>query len=92
MTYDGIDGRLWFDKVVHRSRNSLVRVVFFHRAVVARVDKRLNQFGCSTEYIEAHNLLAVSIPATANLRDVQEYLQAEAAVGILDYEEPILRQ
>ena len=48
--------------------------------------------GCSTEYIKAHTLLAVSIPSTVNLREVQGYLQAEASAGTLDYEEPILRQ
>ena len=28
------EGHLWFDKVVRRSQNSLVRVVFFDRAAV----------------------------------------------------------
>src|SRR5512140_2416623 len=86
------DGHLWFEKVVRRSQNSLVRVVFFDRASVERVNERLVNLGCSTEYIKAHNLLAVSIPSTVNLREVQGYLQAEAGAGTLDYEEPILRQ
>jgi hypothetical protein len=86
------DGHLWFDKVVRRSQNSLVRVVFFDRTCVERVNERLVSLGCSTEYITAHNLLAVSIPDTVSLRDVQGYLQSEAGSGILDYEEPILRQ
>ncbi|MEW6431871.1 MAG: DUF4265 domain-containing protein [Myxococcota bacterium] len=86
------DGHLWFNKVVHRSQNSLVRVVFFDHGAVERVNERLMTFGCSTEYLKAHHLLAVSIPRTVNLREVQAYLQAEAAAGILDYEEPILRQ
>lgn len=86
------DGHLWFESVVVRSQNSLVRVVFFDRASVERVNERLVALGCSTEYLKAHNLLAVSIPDSVNLRDVQGCLQAEARAGILDYEEPILRQ
>jgi hypothetical protein len=86
------DGHLWFDKVVRRSQNSLVRVVFFDCTCVERVNERLVNLGCSTEYIKAHNLLAVSIPDTVNLRDVQDYLQSEAGTSVLDYEEPILRQ
>jgi hypothetical protein len=86
------DGHLWFNKVVHRSTNSLLRVVFFDRTAVERVNERLVNLGCSTEHLKAHNLLAVSIPDTVNLRDVQSYLQSEAGAGVLDYEEPILRQ
>ncbi|HWO22056.1 MAG TPA: DUF4265 domain-containing protein [Kofleriaceae bacterium] len=86
------DGHLWFERLVHRSQNSLVRVVFFDRTAVERVNRQLSALECSTEYIEAHNLLAVNIPNTVDLRDVQGYLQSEASAGTLDYEEPILRQ
>lgn len=85
-------GHLWFDKVLRRSGNSLMRVVFFDHAAVESVNERLMGFGCSTEYFKAHNLLAVSIPSGVNLREVQGYLQAEVSAGTLDYEEPILRQ
>ena len=86
------DGHLWFDKVVHRSTNSLVRVVFFDPNAVERVNERLVNLGCSTEYLAAHKLLAVSIPITVSLQNVQGYLKTEASSGTLDYEEPILRQ
>jgi hypothetical protein len=86
------DGHLWFVEVVRRSKNSLVRVVFFDRTCVERISEQLVNLGCSTEYIKEHNLLAVSIPDTVKLQDVQGYLQSEAGAGVLDYEEPILRQ
>jgi Domain of unknown function (DUF4265) len=86
------DSHLWFDKVMRRSANSLVRVVFFDNAFVERVNDRLVKLGCSTEYLETHKLLAANIPNSVNLDDVQEYLQSEAGAGVLDYEEPILRQ
>lgn len=85
-------GQLWFESVVHRSQNSLVRIVFFDRAAVERVNGQLVTFGCSTEYIKAHNVLAVSIPIGVSLEAIQDYLRFEAGLGTLDYEEPILRQ
>ena len=87
-----VDGQLWFDDVAHHSQNSLVRVVFFDTAAVEVVNQRVVSLGCSTEFMRAHNLLAVCVPITVSLRDLRTYLQAQAASGILDYEEPILRQ
>ncbi len=61
-------GQRWFEAVVHRSRNSLVRVVFFDRTCVDRVSDQLTALGCSTEYLREHNLLAVCIPASVRLK------------------------
>lgn len=38
-----------------------------------------------------YNLLAVSVPGSVRLVDVQAYLQGESEREVLDYEEPILR-
>jgi hypothetical protein len=86
------DGNLWFERVVARSTNSLVRVVFFDRGAVEDVGRQLESLGCSVEYIAAHNLLAVSIPSNVPLESVQLYLQDEASADKIDYEEAILRQ
>jgi hypothetical protein len=85
-------GNRWFDSVVCRSKNSLVRVVFFERDCVDAVSEHLVSMGCSTEYLREHNLMAVSIPFSVSLADVQTYLQVEADIGRIDFEEPILRQ
>jgi len=85
-------GTRWFQAVLHRSSNSLVRIVFFDRTCVQRVSDHLTALGCSTEYMREHNVLAVNIPDSVRLTEVQAYLQAESALGTLDYEEPILRQ
>jgi hypothetical protein len=85
-------GQRWFKSLVHPSRNSLIRVTFFVHASFEKVNKRLVELGCSTEYSKAHNLLAISVPETVRLSEVQKYLQGEAATGTIDYEEPILRQ
>ena len=87
-----VEGNLFFEKVVRRSDNSLVRVVFFDRTCFEKVNERLISFGCSTEFLSAHSLLAVSIPDNVKLVEVQAYLQSEAHAGSIDYEEPILRQ
>lgn len=86
------EGHRWFDTVVLRSTNSLVRVVFFDRTIVERVSNRLTVIGCSTEYLREHKLLAVNLPHEVKLTDVQAYLKSEADQGTLDYEEAIIRQ
>lgn len=86
------DGNIWFSGVLSRSENSLVRIVFFDLSRVDETRARLREYGCSTEWDQSHNLVAVNIPRTARLKIIQEFLRVEATRGILDYEEPILRQ
>lgn len=86
------EGGYWFQEVVQRSDNSLVRIVFFDDAQRQRVTNDLEGMGCSTEYLRAHSILAVDVPASASLVAIQSYLQQEAAADHLDYEEPLLRQ
>lgn len=66
--------------------------MFFDRTCVEQVGNHLVALGCSTEYLKAHNLLAVNIPETVKLTDVQAYLQKKINSGRVDREEPILRQ
>lgn len=86
------DGVRWFDRLVSRSPNSLVRIVFFDRSCIEEIGERLVAMGCATEYLREHNLMAVSVPKTVALGDVQAYLRSEAYAGKIDFEEPILRQ
>lgn len=86
-----VDGRLWFDRVIHRSTNSLIRIVFFDVGAFDRVNDALCSLGCLTEYSKEHKLLAVSIPKDVSLLKVQTLLGDEVQRGQLDYEEPILR-
>lgn len=86
------EGNHWFERLVRRSQNSLIRVVLFDETCLERVSAHLVAQGCLTEYLRDHSLLAVSIPVTVKLADVQRYLQVEASTGNIDYEEPILRQ
>ncbi|HYG06224.1 MAG TPA: DUF4265 domain-containing protein [Stenotrophomonas sp.] len=86
------DGRYWFDHAVAKSGNSLIRAVFFNSTGVDEVKVCLVSRGCAAEYLQAHNLLAVNVPVETDLASIQQYLDAKAAEGMLDYEEPILRQ
>lgn len=86
------EGVLWFDSLRTRSGNSLIRVVLFEHSLKEKINDKLNAMGCSTEYSKDHSLFAVNIPAKVDLSDVQAYLQSEADLGNIDFEEPILRQ
>lgn len=82
----------WFDCVVKRSTNSLIRVVFFYPDFVNKVKDQLVASGCSIEFLRAYNLMAVDTPVGIELKEVQKYLEAETANGSVDYEEPIVGQ
>jgi hypothetical protein len=83
---------LWFDCILQRSGNSLIRVVFFDLDIQDAVVRHLTGLGCGTERMAQFKLLAVDIPQSVVLDDVQTYLQTQASMGLIDYEEPILRQ
>jgi Domain of unknown function (DUF4265) len=86
------EGCNWFESLARPSRNSLIRVIFFDPARVEKVTASLIARGCSTEYLRDYDLLAVSIPESVSLVDIQAYLRSEASAGTIDYEEPVLRQ
>jgi hypothetical protein len=85
-------GNLYFDRVVARSANSLVRVVLFDDSKIETVRRYLVEMGCTVESLAEHSLLSVGIPPEVELRRVQTYLQAQQVAGLLDYEESVLRQ
>lgn len=85
------NGALWFDCVEFPSQNSLIRVVLFDSDHDAYVSKSLESLGCSIEGMKQFKLIAVSIPASADLTKVKNFLDAEALAGHLDYEEALLR-
>ena len=88
------DGVLWFDRLVSRSQNSLLRAVFFqpHGEAESEICRQLESLGCQVERWKNHHLLAISVPAQISLTMIQEYLHRQSEAGTLDYEEPILRQ
>ncbi len=86
------DGVHWFDSIVDKSKNSLLRAVFFKPEQMPRIQDILVRLGCACEYLAAHKLMAINVPYQADLAAIQAILESEAENGFLDYEEPILRQ
>lgn len=86
------DGKLWFESSLTRSKNSLIRVVFLDQDSVEFVKGSLLAMGCSAEYLRNYNLMAINIPISTSLVEVQNYLRAEAYAGRIDFEESILSQ
>lgn len=81
-----------FTRVVRRSRNSLIRVVFHDAALMPTVRADLEALGCSMESFVERSLLAVNIPGAVSLELVQKYLTRMTERDLIGYEEPILRQ
>jgi hypothetical protein len=88
------EGVLWFDRLVSRSPNSLLRAVFFQPQGEAETEicHQLESLGCQVEMWKHHHLMAISVPAQTSLAMIQDYLHRQSEAGTLDYEEPILRQ
>lgn len=89
-THEG--GIHWFDSIVEKSNNSLLRAVFFKPEQMPRVQGILVKLGCACEYLASHKLMAINVPYRTDLATIQAILESEAESGFLDYEEPILRQ
>ena len=87
------DGQLVFDRVVERSRSSLIRVVVFAGtpAKVKTIRTKLKSLGCATELFREPAVIAVDIPGEASLSAVQAYLSDLENRQVITYEEPILR-
>lgn len=83
---------LWFSGILERSGNSLIRVVFFDLLYEEALATKLKEMGCGTERMPQFKLMAVDVPREVNLAEVQLFLRSKASEGVLDYEEPILRQ
>jgi len=86
------DGHFWFDRMLKKSGNSLLRIVFFDLSRVPELRQSLAALGCTTEWNKNHNLVAVNVPSSVQIISVQAYLKAKSEEKWLDYEEPILRR
>ena len=67
-----------------------MRIVFFRTDEQQRVNSELTTFGCQTEYWAERKLLSVAVP-NEKVQAVELFLDNEASLGSLDYEEPIIR-
>jgi hypothetical protein len=59
---------LWFERVLQRSGNSLIRVVMFNLDDQDALIQDMTRLGCGTEGMRQFKLLAVDIPHEVSLR------------------------
>lgn len=85
------EGVLWYSHTIKCSRYSLVRVVFFDISYLPIVTQSLRELGCITETLLQYKLLAASVPEPHTISLIENILNLHLENGILDYEEPILR-
>lgn len=88
----GDEDALWFAGIVERSGNSLIRVVFFDLTCEDVLAAKLKKMGCGTERMPQFKLMAINVPSEVDLAEIQAYLSDRNSAGLIDYEEPILRQ
>ncbi|NBD10957.1 DUF4265 domain-containing protein [Corallococcus silvisoli] len=86
------DGRLWYRATRRESGNSLLRLIVYDRMSLVGVVGELKRLGCSTEFDAAHGVVAVNVPGGVSLGEVRRYVAGAMTAGLVDCEEPILRQ
>jgi hypothetical protein len=85
------DGNYRFDRVITKSKNSLIRVIVYKGSDGEQIRRNLAGLGCSTEAFKDQPIVAVDVPAPTDLTRVQEYLAELERTDVASYEEPILR-
>lgn len=86
------DSELVFAEMLEQSSNSLIRILCARHVDPQAVRADLSALGCESEYDGDHNLVALSMPASAPADDVWQYLDSREASGDLEFEVPIHRQ
>lgn len=85
------DGKLFFERVVKKSLNSVLRVITFDPAAVPQLRAQLFNLKCESEQSHIPNLIAVEVPATTDLDLVLEFLDKGEKDQLWEYETASLR-
>lgn len=85
------DGALYYSATRSESGSSLLRVVFLTDEEPTSVREALLELGCSSELAGAWPLLAIDVPADAELDAVRAMLDEGEEQERWEYEEAILR-
>jgi len=85
------DGERWFKKVAKLSRNTTVRVFARKSEIAPMLVPTLQSFGGMIEKMEGSPLIAVSLPASADIEGVMDYLDRESNAGSIGFEESSVR-
>ena len=90
--YESSGEQARYSKTLARSGNSLIRVAYVRDSDLDPVRIALVALGCEVEHDATHQLLAVNVPPSVPLVDVQAYLGSAAQSREIEFEEPILMQ
>jgi hypothetical protein len=88
VTFQLVGNEMQYVATIKRSGNSLIRVLYYD-ADPSAIRLLIEELGCETELDPNHRLLAVSVPP-GKLPQVQAFLAAKEAQGLIGYEEAIL--
>ena len=84
--------KLWFHGRVRWGGNALIRLIVRKKEAEVEIVTWLRQNGCICEGFDRFAMIAVSVPASADQKVVQEYLLQREEAGDVHVEEAILRE
>ncbi len=85
------EGRLQFERVVHASGNSVVRLYVSEVSDMQATRDSFRELGCESELHSNPKFVAVEIPRAVTAYPVDELLEAGAKSGRWEYEWGVLR-
>jgi hypothetical protein len=85
------EGRLQFERVVHPSGNSVVRLYVSDVSDMQATRDSFRELGCESELHSNPKFVAVEIPSAVTAYPVDELLEAGAKSGRWEYEWGVLR-
>jgi len=85
------DGVRWFASLVKPSGNTTLRVFALNKAVGPLLIPKLRALGGLTEKMEGSDFIAVSLPPSADIAQVLDFLDRESNNGNLAFEESSVR-
>lgn len=86
------EGGLFFDGLVRKSLNSVLRIIVYHEMDVGQLRNDLKDLGCESELSHVPNLIALEVPAGISLDSVLEFLDKGESDHNWEYETASLRQ
>jgi hypothetical protein len=85
------DGELHFDKLLLRSRNSIVRVRVRNLEQVELIRQELRGIGVESELSDLPGLFAALLPSDVDVQKVLEFLDERERAGQISFEESAVR-
>ena len=85
---DTEENALYFEGLITKSGNSVIRIIPFNKAEIDLIGKELVDLGCDWESLKNYNLMSIHIPSHVPYEIIKAYL--EDGQERFDYEESCL--